>query len=62
MYEDKYIKKEDGYYLQGFKPGNFLEGTDDWALSQNKISITPLGLDATNYKEIKNTISQELNQ
>lgn len=62
MYEDKYIKKDDGYYLQGFKPQKFIIGTDDWALSKNKISITPLFLDATNYNEIENTISQELNK
>jgi broad specificity polyphosphatase/5'/3'-nucleotidase SurE len=40
----------------------FITGTDDWALSKNKVSITPLSLDATNYNEIKNTISQELNK
>ncbi len=31
------------YQLRGYKPANqFIEGTDDYALSRNKIAITPL--------------------
>ena len=48
MFRDGYepIRSEHGiteFRLVGFKPeGEFREGTDDWALARNRISITPL--------------------
>ena len=58
MYEDQYLQiacdpNSVGYMLSGYKPRNkFVLGTDDEALYNGKITISPLTLDQTDYAEL----------
>jgi len=59
IYTDELFKRSDPrgglyYWIGGARPGgNVLEGTDIEAVSQGKISVTPLMLDLTNYQMLE---------
>jgi 5'-nucleotidase len=60
IYYDQLIKRSDPngrpyYWIGGERPGGDreLEGTDIWALANNRISITPIHMDMTNHALIK---------
>lgn len=59
IYQDQLIHRIDPrglpyYWIGGERPsGHMLEGTDFEAVMQNKISLTPLMLDLTDYKALK---------
>ena len=58
MYRDVFIglqtpRKTTEYWLEGEKPvENFVEGTDDFELKRGFITLTPLGLDQTDYNSL----------
>lgn len=64
IYYDQLVKRDDPfgtpyYWIGGERPGGDkeLQGTDIWALANNKISITPVHLDMTNHaliEEVRN--------
>lgn len=59
IYQDKLWKREDPYgrpyyWIGGERPiGHHIEDTDFVALSANKISVTPMMLDLTDYKRLE---------
>lgn len=58
-YEDDIVEREDPrggkyYWIGGSEPGHIVDsGTDFQAISENKVSITPLHRDVTNHFEIE---------
>jgi 5'-nucleotidase len=66
MFADSYepVQSEHGltrFRLVGYKPGDrFLPGSDDYALSRNRISITPLQIDQSDSVEKRRLAGLEL--
>lgn len=58
VYKDDLVERQDPwgrnyYWIGGEPPGGFdEEGTDIWAVTHNRISITPLDLDMTDYQSL----------
>ncbi len=59
IYRDRLIERQDPfgrsyYWIGGDEPtGNAEEGTDIWALANNRISVTPIHMDLTNHPLIE---------
>jgi 5'-nucleotidase len=59
VYRDALVRREDPrgrayYWIGGEAPSGILEhGTDLWALSQGRVSLTPLQLDLTSYPALE---------
>ncbi len=58
-YEERLTKREDpfgrSYYWIGGFPQQFqpMEGTDEWAINQRMVSLTPISLDLTDYSKLR---------
>lgn len=65
IYRDELFKRTDPrgrpyYWIGGERPdGHIVEGTDIAAIADNKISITPLMLDLTNYRMLEKLKEQQ---
>jgi 5'-nucleotidase len=59
LYRDELIQRKDPrgrdyYWIGGERPtGHADEGTDIWALASNRVSITPIHLDMTDYRFVE---------
>ena len=62
LYRDALVRREDPrgrayYWIGGEAPTGILEqGTDLWALSEARVSITPLQLDLTSYPALESLL------